>query len=128
MITFLPLEQILQIHAEVIRRHGGDPGVHDLGLVESAVAQPQATYGGQYLHPTLPDMAAALGFSLVSNHGFKDGNKRVGFTAMDVFLRLNGYKLVAPVDEGERAILGVASSDTSRDEFAGWVRTHMVAL
>ena len=93
-MNFLTLEQILAIHDEVIRLHGGDPGVHDLGLVESAIAQPQATFGGQDLNPTLPDMAAVLGFSLVSNHGFKDGNNRVGFTATDVFLRLNGSKSV----------------------------------
>jgi death-on-curing protein len=128
MMNFLTVEQVLEIHAEVIRRHGGDSAVHDLGLVESAVAQPQATFGGEYLNPTLPDMAAALGFSLTSNHGFKDGNKRVGFTAMDVFVRMNGHKIAAPIDESERVIVSVASHAMSREEFSDWVRRHIVPL
>lgn len=127
-MNFLTLEQVLAIHAEVIRLHGGDPGIHDQGLVESAVYQPQATWEGQYLNPTLPNMAATLGFSLTSNHGFKDGNKRVGFAAMDVFLRLNGHKIAAPVDEAERVILAVASHTMAREEFTEWVRAHVVPL
>jgi death-on-curing protein len=104
MITFLTVEQVIEIHAEVIRLHGGNPAIHDRGLVESAVSQPQATFGGQHLNATLHEMASALGFSLTSNHGFKDGNKRVGFTAMDVFLRVNGHKISAEVDDAERVI------------------------
>ncbi len=127
-MNFLTLEQVLEIHAEVIRLHGGDPGVLDLGLVESAVYQPQATFGGKYLNSTLPEMAAALGFSLTCNHGFNDGNKRVGFTAMDVFLRLNGHKIAAPVDEAERTILAVAAGSLNREQFTDWVRQHIVPL
>lgn len=127
-MNFLTLQQVLDIHAEVIRLHGGDPSVHDEGLVDSAVAQPQATYGGDYLNPTLPDMAAALGFSLVSNHGFKDGNKRVGFTATDVFLRLNGHKISAPVDEAEGIILSIASGTMTREQFADWLRQNIAPL
>ena len=127
-MNFLTLEQVLEIHAEVIRLHGGDPTIHELGLVESALYQPQATWGGQYLNPTLADMAAALGFSLTCNHGFKDGNKRVGFTAMDVFLRLNGHKITAPVDEAERVALAVASHAMTREEFADWVRVYVTVL
>ncbi|MBY0457930.1 MAG: type II toxin-antitoxin system death-on-curing family toxin [Gemmataceae bacterium] len=127
-MNFLTLEQVLEIHAKVIRLHGGDEGIHDLGLVESAVAQPRATFGGQYLNPTLPEMASALGFSLTSNHGFKDGNKRVGFTATDVFLRLNGHKIAAPVDDAERATLAVASHQMTREELTEWVRQHIVPL
>lgn len=127
-MNFLTIEQVLEIHAEVIRLHGGDPTIHDLGLVESAIYQPQATFGGQYLNPTLPGMAAVLGHSLTCNHGFKDGNKRVGFTAMDVFLRLNGHKIAAPVDEAERVALAVASHAMTREQFADWVRQHVAPL
>ncbi|MDY3559358.1 type II toxin-antitoxin system death-on-curing family toxin [Gemmata sp. JC673] len=127
-MTFLTVEQILEIHAEVIRLHGGDPAVHDHGLIESAAYQPQATFDGRYLNPTLPDMASALGFSLTSNHGFKDGNKRIGFTAMDVFLRLNGYKVEADVDDAERAALAVAAHQMNRNDFTEWVRAHIVPL
>lgn len=127
-MTFLTVEQVLEIHAEVIRLHGGDPAVHDRGLIESAVYQPQATFGGQYLNPTLPEMASALGFSLTSNHGFKDGNKRIGFTAMDVFLRLNGHQIRAEVDDAERVILAVAAHKMNRSEFTEWLRAHVVPL
>lgn len=124
-MIYLTLDQVLQIHAEAIRRHGGDPAVHDLGLVDSAVAQPQMTFGGVDLYPTLVEKAAALGYSLTANHGFKDGNKRVGFTAMDVFLRRNGYKITAPVDDAERVSLGVASATITREQFTEWVRQHV---
>lgn len=127
-MNFLTLQQVLDIHAEVIRLHGGDPAIHDSGMVDSAVAQPQATFGGVYLNPTLADMAAALGFSLACNHGFKDGNKRVGFAAADVFLRLNGHKISAPVDEAERVMLSVASHGMTREQFADWLRQNIVPL
>jgi death-on-curing protein len=119
---------VLEIHAEAIRRHGGGPAVHDLGLVDSAVAQPQMTFGGVDLYPTLVEKAAALGFSLTSNHGFVDGNKRVGFAAMDVFLRLNGYKIAAAVDDAEAVSLGVADHKVTRDEYTEWVRQHIVPI
>lgn len=128
MITYLSLEQVLEIHAELIRLHGGDPAVHDLGLVESAVAQPQMTFGGVDLYPTLSEKAAALGYSHTANHGFKDGNKRVGFTAMDVFLRLNGYRVVASVDDAEAVSLGVASHTATREQYAEWIRQHAEPL
>jgi death-on-curing protein len=127
-VTFLTLEQVLTIHAEGIRAHGGEPGVLDLGLIASAVYQPQASFGGHYLNRTLPAMASALGFSLVKNHGFCDGNKRVGFSAMDVFLRINGRALVVSADEGERAILAVAAGEMTRDQLTDWIRQHMVVL
>jgi death-on-curing protein len=127
-MTYLTVEQVMVIHAAVIAAHGGDPAVHDAGLVDSAVSQPQMTWGGQDLYLTLPEKAAALGFSLTKNHGFKDGNKRVGFTTMDTFLRLNGYRIVAPVDDAEETMLAVADGHMGRDEFTVWVRTHVEPL
>jgi death-on-curing protein len=126
--TYLTVEQVLAIHTEVIRLHGGDPAIHDMGLVESATYGPQATFGGDDLYPTLVDKAAVLGYALSLNHGFKDGNKRVGFTAMDVFLRLHGYKVEAPVAEAEAVGLDVAAHRISRDQFTEWVRAHTVPL
>jgi death-on-curing protein len=99
--------------------------VRDLGGLESAVAQPQMTFEGQDLHPCLPTKAAALGFSLIRNHPFVDGNKRIGHLAMEMFLVLNGHELDAGVDEQERIILGLAAGELSREEFAGWVRSSM---
>lgn len=127
-MIYLSLDQVLEIHAECIRLHGGNPTILNLGLVDSAVAQPQMTFAGVDLYPTLVEKAAALGFSLTSNHGFQDGNKRVGFTAMDTFLRLNGYKIVAPLDESEAVSLAVASHAMSRDPYTEWVRQHVVPL
>jgi death-on-curing protein len=103
----------------------GDPGIRDQGMLESAIAQPQMTFGGQDLYPTLHEKAASLGFSLNRNHAFADGNKRVSHAAMELFLRLNGYRLVGDVDEQERVFLAVAASEMTREEFIEWVREHI---
>jgi len=125
MIRYLSLEEVLELHRLVLRQSGGLEGVRDLGGLESAVAQPQMTCDGQDLYPCLPTKAAALGFSLIRNHPFVDGNKRIGHLAMEMFLVLNGYELDAGVDEQERIILGLVAGEVSREEFAGWVRSSM---
>jgi death-on-curing protein len=86
------------------------------------------TFAGVDLYPTLVEKAAALGYSLVANHGFMDGNKRVGFAAMDVFLRANGCKIAARVDDAEAVTLGIASRAITRDQFTNWVSGHCVPL
>ena len=101
------------------------PGVRDAGAVESAVAQPQMTFGGEDLYPTLAEKAAALGFSLVKNHAFADANKRAGHAAMETFLLMNGHELAADVDEQEHVIFAVASSTMEREEFTEWVKAHV---
>jgi death-on-curing protein len=83
------------------------------------------TFGGEELCPTLADKAAALGFSLIKNHPFLDGNKRVGHAAMDTFLVLNGHELVGEVDEQERIVLALAAGDLDREQFTTWVRDHI---
>jgi death-on-curing protein len=125
MIRYLSLEEVLELHRLVLRQTGGLEGVRDLGGLESAVAQPQMTFDGQDLYPCLPTTAAALGFSLIRNHPFVDGNKRIGHLAMEMFLVLNGHELDAGVDEQERIILGLAAGEVSREEFAGCVRSSM---
>src|SRR5437867_10279787 len=87
--TFLSLDEILEIHKDQIARYGGMAGIRDLGLLQSALAQPQATFGSQFLHADLIEMAAAYLFHIVQNHPFIDGNKRVGAVAALVFLQLN---------------------------------------
>src|SRR5262249_50831857 len=96
-----------------------------LGGLDSAIAQPQMTFGGQELYPSLGAKAAALGFSLVCNHPFVDGNKRVGHAAMETFLVLNGWELAAGVDEQEQLILRLAAGDLKREEFTAWVESHL---
>jgi death-on-curing protein len=85
------------------------------------------TFGGGELYPSIVDKAAALGFSLIQNHPFLDGNKRTGHAAMEVFLLLNGFEIQASVDEQERIVLQVASGEMDREAFTLWLRDHVAA-
>jgi len=98
----LSLGEVVDLHQALLDQTGGATGIRDLGGLESALAQPRATFGGIELHPTAVQKAAALGFSLTLNHPFVDGNKRVAHAAMEVFLVLNGFELRGTVDEQER--------------------------
>jgi death-on-curing protein len=91
--NFLTYEKVVQIHQDQIEAFGGSSGIRDEGLLYSALAQPQATFGQEMLHPSIPEQAAAYLYHLVMNHPFVDGNKRTAFAVTDVFLRLNGYRL-----------------------------------
>ena len=123
-VQFLSLEEVLAIQQRLIDRFGGVHGVRDRGLLESALFRPQTGY---YAH--LEEMAAALFESLLVNHAFVDGNKRVAFFATDVFLRLNGWKLVTTADEGEQFIAGMLkANDCSFDRILPWIRDHVVAI
>jgi len=124
-MRYLTLDEVLELHRLVLEQTGGAPGVRDLGALESALAQPHMTFGGEELYPGVVEKASALAFSLVKNHPFVDGNKRVGHAAMETFLVLNGWELAAGVDEQEQVILGVAAGTLKRDEFTAWVRSHL---
>jgi death-on-curing protein len=125
MIRYLTVEEVLELHRLALAQSGGLGGVLDLGGLDSALAQPKMTFGGQELFPTLAEKAAALGFSLVCNHPFVDGNKRVGHAAMETFLVLNGWELAAQVDEQEQVMLRLAAGALQRDEFTTWVQSHL---
>jgi death-on-curing protein len=125
MIRYSTLEEVLELHRLLLEQSGGLDGVRDLGGLDSAVTQPQMTFGGQELYPSIAEKAAALGFSLVCNHPFVDGNKRVGHAAMETFLVLNGWELAAEVDEQEQVILRLAAGALKRDEFVAWVQAHL---
>jgi len=124
----LTLGEVVELHRRLLEQSGGASGLRDLGLLRSALAQPHATFGGADLHPTLVDKAAALGFALVANHPFVDGNKRVGHAAMEVFLVLNGFEVNASVDEQERVVLDIASGELDRDGLGRWLRTKVVQI
>lgn len=126
-MRYLSLKEVLDLHRQIIEQTGGALGVRDLGLVESALAQPVMTFDGQDLYPTVIEKASALGFSLIKNHPFLDGNKRIGHAALETFLVLNGHEIAAPVDEQERVILGVAAGQLPRAEFTEWLRARVVA-
>jgi death-on-curing protein len=124
-MRYLTLDEVFDLHRRVIAQSGGGSGIRDLKALDSALAQPRMTFDGNDLYPTLPEKAAALGFSLVMNHPFVDGNKRIGHAAMETFLLLNGHEISASTDEQERVILGLASGRVGRDEFLVWLRAHL---
>jgi death-on-curing protein len=121
---FLNLDEVLAIHAEMIRRYGGSHGIRDLGLLEAAIAVPEASFDGQYLHQGLAAMAAAYLFHVVLNHPFIDGNKRVGAAAADVFLGMNGCHLDASQDEYAAFVLAVAAGQAGKDAAIAFFRRH----
>ena len=128
MISYLSLDQVYRLHQQALQEKGGDPGVRYPEAIESAVAQPQMTFGGEDLYPTLAEKAATLGFSLIKNHAFVDGNKRVGHAAMETFLMMHGYEIATGVDEQERVILLLADNKMEREEFTEWVKAHVVQV
>jgi len=124
-VLFLTIEQVLAIHQFWINKHGGDSGLRDLGLLQSALAMPRQSFGGAYLHATLPEMAAAYFFHLVSNHAFIDGNKRVGAFSSLMFLDINGHELDADIDTLERLTLSVAEHKTDKADVTAFCTRHV---
>ncbi len=121
---FLSLDEILAIHKDQISRYGGREGVHDWGLLQSAIAMPMASFAGQSLHSDLYEMAAAYLFHLVQNHPFVDGNKRVGAAAAYVFLALNNVRVTADPADFEELVMSVARGETSKSSVAGFFRDN----
>jgi death-on-curing protein len=124
-MRYLTIKEALQLHQHIIEQTGGKFGIRDFGSLESALAQPLMTFAGDDLYPSLSEKAAALAFSVIKNHPFFDGNKRIGHALMEAFLLLNGHELGADVDEQEKIILELASGLGTRDAFVGWVRDHI---
>jgi death on curing protein len=127
-MRYLTLDEVLEAHERILQQSGGEPGVLNLGALESALAQPRMTFDGQDLYPTLVEKAAALGFSLIQNHPFVDGNKRTAHAAMETFLVLNGHQIVATVEEQEDIILKVAAGKYRREVFTEWLCQHLQPL
>jgi death-on-curing protein len=125
-VNYLTAEQVLFIHARIVAEIGGSHGVRELGLLESAVARPQATFESKDLIPDIFSKAAALIQSLVGNHPFVDGNKRTGISAAVIFLRVNGYRLMASNSDLEAQTLRVVTQDTPTEELADWLRSNCV--
>lgn len=124
-MQFLTLEQVLKLHKRVIEQSGGSMGIRNQEGLESALAQPCMSYADQELYPTLIEKVAALGFSLINNHRFVDGNKRIGHAAIEVTLLMNGYEIQADVDTQETVILAVAASKMNRQAFLEWLQDHV---
>ena len=127
-MRYLTLTEVLDLHGRVVEAAGGAVPLRDLGALQSAVAQPRTSFEGAELYPTLEEKTTALMFSLVQNHPFVDGNKRVGHAAAESFLMLNGFEFVASVEESERIVVGLAAGRVSREELLAWIRAHVQAV
>ena len=119
MTRYLTFAEVLELHSEIIRLWGGAGGLRDVGGLEAAVAQPRMTFDAKDLYPDLASKAAAFCISLVANHPFIDGNKRVGHAAMEAG---------GTIEEQEDLMLRLADGRLSRDELVRWVKQHLVSL
>jgi death-on-curing protein len=114
-------EKVLLLHKLITEETGGDPNVRDIGLLNSALESAFASFGGQELYPTKHEKGARLGFSLISNHAFVDGNKRIGMYVLLIFLEINGIKLRPTNAEVARVGLAVASGEMKYQELLDWI-------
>jgi death on curing protein len=122
------LRQLNRVAGLVIAHSGGNGGLRDLNALESALAQPMMTFDGADLYPTLDTKAGAISYSLIQNHSFIDGNKRIGHATMEVLLVINGLEIDASIDEQETLFVGVASGELSRAALTEWIEEHLAAL
>ena len=120
--VFLTLAEVIEVHVDQIRRYGGPAGLRDLGLLQSALAQPQASFAGQWLHNDLYAMAGAYAYHLCQNHPFIDGNKRTALASALVFLELNGISLLDPRGRLKNAMFRIASGKMKKEEFERLLR------
>ena len=127
-MRYLTVDEVVELHELVVARSGGGSGVREIGGIESAVAQPQMTFGGADLYPSIAEKAAAVAFSLVMNHPFVDGNKRIGHAAMETFWMLNGYHVEAGVDDQEQLFLNVAAGLVKQSELVEWLKRRIEPL
>lgn len=122
--SFLTFAEAIEIHDYQIEHFGGASGLRDIELLKSAIGMPSATYGGNFLHPSIYEMAAAYLFHLVENHPFVDGNKRVGAMAALIFLDLNGINFNASDEEFTAMVLRVASGKMLKAEITLFFKAH----
>lgn len=121
-IRFLSVDDVLAIHEDTIDQEGGIPGIHDLGLLVSAVMMPQQKFSGEYLHKNLASMAAAYLYHIAQNHPFRDGNKRSAAMSALVFLDVNGVAHLPPAPALEHMTMSVAASETDKNQLTEWMQ------
>ena len=122
-IKFVPEALVPEMHRSLIERYGGMHGVRDRGLLASALAQPKMTVGGKFVHRTMFDKASAYGYHLCANHPFVDGNKRIAFGVMYVFLERNGYELSATEQDAYQTMIALAKGSMKKPALAAWLRS-----
>ena len=125
---FIPIDLVLTIHADLLQRYGGQPGLRDRGLLESALAQPRMTAGRKEIHKTVFEKAAAYGYHVCNNHPFIDGNKRVAFVLMDIFLQKNGWNITSTEEEAYTMMISLASGKLTKAQLAAWLKEHTAQL
>ena len=123
-MNYLYPKQVIYLYEQIIRVSGGSLGLRDEGMLESAVYRPQASFGGQDLYPDLFSKAAAMGHSIIGNHPFVDGNKRVGFEAMRLMLRLNGYDVRTSEESKYEFVVKIAEGRLTEQAIADWLKRH----
>jgi death-on-curing protein len=123
---FLDIEHVLKMHNSLIENYGGLNGIRDVGLLQSAISVPQATYGGEYLHVDIYEMAAAYLYHIVQNHPFVDGNKRAGTASAIVFLAINDIEINNDEERLVDLTLSVATGKTGKAEIADFFRSQVI--
>ena len=121
----LTKQQVISLHKDIIAVSGGSPEIRDDGLLDSALNAPFQTFSGTELYPTIIEKAARLGYSLIKNHAFVDGNKRIGAHTMLVFLALNGIEVEYEDNDFIQLVLGVAAGEISDEQLLAWLLTHI---
>lgn len=117
----LSQEKVIVLHEIIIKETGGSPSIRDISLLNSAIESAFATFDGKELYPTSQEKGARLGFSLISNHAFVDGNKRIGMYVMLIFLEVNGIKIAPTNEEVARVGLAVAAGEMKYQELLEWI-------
>ena len=123
-MKYLTTPQVLAIHDQMVKRFGGSFGVRDLGLIESAVERPKATFDGNDLYPDIFLKAVAIMHSILKNHAFVDGNKRTAYSSCGIFLKINGYQLQNMHKESLEFALNVENNTLELEEIAAWLKKH----
>lgn len=124
-IKFLDINAVLDVHDSLVTKYGGLLGIRDVGLLKSAISQPEASYGGHYLHDDIFHMAAAYAYHIVKNHAFIDGNKRTGSGIALLFLRLNNFKRQINNKEWDQIILDISTNTITKEDVAAYLRKAM---
>lgn len=123
-MKYLTTDQVLLIHSRSIKRFGGSEGIRDIGLIESAVARPQASFGGKDLYKNIFEKSAALLQSLLKNHAFIDGNKRTALSSAGIFLKINGFELINTHKEELEFAIEVDNENLTLKKISTWLKKN----
>lgn len=125
MTVWITIEQLIGLHARIIKRTGGEDGIRDRSSLEAALAAPLQTFGGQDLFPGELEKIARLGYGLAVNHAFVDGNKRVGAMAVQILLLSNGYRLSLRKNELSDMFIAIADGRASEQDLLTWIKSRI---